>query len=380
MVLNRRHVVIKIIFSLKAVTPLFMTGANDSICEFRSSSLKGCIRYWFRAIYPHLLSQESRLFGSTDQRSPLIIRARVIREKIVKKGEPRWHKNGIVYLGYGILKKKFSEKTFYDIGSMFELELGFKRSLSADDQVKILSSVWALFMFAGIGSRSRRGFGAIRVVDIQDKNQLCDQLPSFRFRNREEWVSATRKFLDSIQIANKEFQHTAFGKDMQLIAMKQKTTAIDILNNIGESFQSFRSYIKERQYPEDRDLMLDYLNNRETPNLAPSRSAFGLPHNYFFPIKPRKKSGNVDIMDNSENNQRPQKGRRGSPLFIHVQEFENNTACGLFLFLPAPLIPKGQKITLSGSGVRPCKVKAPDFSAVTKYLNHLLKKGGEQIK
>jgi CRISPR-associated protein Cmr1 len=376
--------VTKIIFTLKAVTPLFMTGANDSICEFRASSLKGCIRYWFRAIYPHMLSQESRLFGDTNHRSPLIIRTRVNKGVLGQKGDQRWHNTSIAYLGYGAIardrqvRKTITQKAFFDIGSLFELELGFKRSLNDEDIVMILHSVWALFMLSGIGSRSRRGFGAVRIADIQDRNQLCTQLPAFKFGSRNEWLTTTRSFLDSIQIADKEYPHTAFNKQMQLIVMHQKSTAMEALRNIGDSFQRFRSYIKDCQYPEDRDMMLNYLKNGNPPRIAPSRAAFGLPHNYFFPFRPPK-SGNVDIMDNSDKNQRSQKGRRGSPLFIHVQEFENNAACGVFLFLPAPLIPKKQKIRLSGSRVRPCNVDPPDFSGVTKYLDHLVKKGGERL-
>ena len=115
-------------------------------------------------------------------------------------------------MGYGAIardsniRKTITQKAFYEIGSMFELELGFKRSLNDEDIVMILNSVWALFMLSGIGSRSRRGFGVIRIADIQDSNQLCTQLPSFKLRNRNEWLSTTKNFLNSITIADKEFQ------------------------------------------------------------------------------------------------------------------------------------------------------------------------------
>ncbi|MDI3498463.1 type III-B CRISPR module RAMP protein Cmr1, partial [Archaeoglobus sp.] len=37
-------------FTLEAITPVFMRGANQSKAEIRAASIKGLMRWWFRAL------------------------------------------------------------------------------------------------------------------------------------------------------------------------------------------------------------------------------------------------------------------------------------------------------------------------------------------
>jgi len=379
-VIKKEDILTKISFKLQSVTPLFMIGANNYSCEFRSSSIKGCIRYWFRAIYPNLLSEEKRLFGSTDFRSPLIIRSRSIKPVFGSKGDKSWNKSSISYLGFGAIDFKGTTQSFFKVGSVFDLELVFKGSLDATDQSYILNSVWGLFMLGGVGSRSRRGFGCMRVLDVQDEYGLLKNIPPFKFNNRNEYVDAVKKFIQLQTISNKQHNHTAFSSDMQLIITRDNHPSMVVLEKIGKNFQYFRSYIRDRQYPEDHDIMLNFLQKGIPPKKSPDRAAFGLPHNYFFPSRPSM-IGGVDILDGDQKGRKGQKGRRGSPLFIHIQGFEKGTSCGVFIFMPAPLIPENDKIVISGSKSyrRDVKVDPPDYSGVEKYLKHLIQKGEEKI-
>jgi len=82
-------------------------------------------------------------------------------------------------------------------------------------------------------------------------------------------------------------------------------------------------------------------------------------------------SGNVDLLENGG------KGRRASPLLIHVQEFSDNSACGVLTFLPAELLPSGKTLTLSGGNNKSTSVPAPDFSAITQFMDNVRKIGGK---
>ncbi|MDK2982628.1 MAG: CRISPR-associated protein Cmr1 [Thermococcaceae archaeon] len=64
-------------FELEAITPIFMRGANQNRAEIRAPSIKGVMRWWFRALAGNyfgsdivgLRKAEEYVFGSTNQRN-----------------------------------------------------------------------------------------------------------------------------------------------------------------------------------------------------------------------------------------------------------------------------------------------------------------------
>ena len=68
-------------FTLEAVTPIFMRGADQTKAEIRAPSIKGLMRWWFRALagsyfgddISGLRKAEEFVFGSTGRRSRIII-------------------------------------------------------------------------------------------------------------------------------------------------------------------------------------------------------------------------------------------------------------------------------------------------------------------
>ena len=68
----------RISFECRSVTPMFMYGADGSTPELRPASIKGVLRFWWRAIHgdlslKELHEKEGEIFGSTDKRSKVII-------------------------------------------------------------------------------------------------------------------------------------------------------------------------------------------------------------------------------------------------------------------------------------------------------------------
>ncbi len=68
-------------FTLEAVTPIFMRGADQTKAEIRAASIKGLMRWWFRALagsyfgddIAGLRKAEEYVFGSTKQRSKVVV-------------------------------------------------------------------------------------------------------------------------------------------------------------------------------------------------------------------------------------------------------------------------------------------------------------------
>ena len=40
----------RLTFKLQVVTPLFLSGANQQVAELRPPSIRGALRFWFRAM------------------------------------------------------------------------------------------------------------------------------------------------------------------------------------------------------------------------------------------------------------------------------------------------------------------------------------------
>ena len=184
--------------TLEVITPVFMSGANQSVPELRAASFKGALRYWFRAMMGNvtknidkLKSVEADIFGSTEKTSNLIIYIADKREDIyrITENNDTEVKDGIAYLGYAFVKwtkgKGFVWKKPYYIpvlggkGTYFAIKFIFRRfDVWKRYRNAIEASLWLLSHFGGLGARTRRGFGSIRCRDIDsswlDWSYSCD--------------------------------------------------------------------------------------------------------------------------------------------------------------------------------------------------------------
>jgi CRISPR-associated protein Cmr1 len=153
-----------ITFQCKTTTPLVMNGAygnNDP--ELRPPGIKASLRFWWRALNGHLLltqlkEQEAAIFGSTKGRSKVIIRVEEnIDETLKRKYSLLPHKGG-------------SEAEAFNPNQSFKIRIDFDEKVFSVDEMK------NLFVLActlgGWGKRSRRGFGAVTVVAINNQPYL----------------------------------------------------------------------------------------------------------------------------------------------------------------------------------------------------------------
>ena len=145
-----------ITFECETITPMFLAGADGVTPELRAPSIKGALRFWWRAMNGHLnLTElkkvEGEIFGDTGKRSKVIIR---VIEPLIKTNDEFLlpHKNG------GSKPKAFSIK------ENFKIQLSLvKNSLFSKDQLEKLFITTSIL--GGLGKRSRRGFGSFRITD-----------------------------------------------------------------------------------------------------------------------------------------------------------------------------------------------------------------------
>lgn len=156
-----------ITFECEVITPMFLAGADGSTPELRPPSIKGALRFWWRALNGHLgqselYKREGRIFGSTEHgRSKVII-------QITK--DMQW--DGRSSAAPTPHKPRFDKSAFRP-GQRFEVKLGLTQDVKFGGEdtfdIKALEKLFLLIAtLGGIGGRVRRGFGAFNIVDIQD--------------------------------------------------------------------------------------------------------------------------------------------------------------------------------------------------------------------
>ncbi|NKC15558.1 MAG: type III-B CRISPR module RAMP protein Cmr1 [Gammaproteobacteria bacterium] len=161
----------------EVLTPLFMGEADQSESALRPPSIKGLLRFWYRAVAPTAACSEAELFGGAGKhqgQAPFLLRVRIDKDRAGQpaswhwnnrqiarfdKGHGRETRNGLRYLGYpfglGAQREALAPAT------RFILEALFPKPATAAQRRALLAAVWLLGHLGGAGSRARRGFGSL---------------------------------------------------------------------------------------------------------------------------------------------------------------------------------------------------------------------------
>ena len=158
-------------FKCEVVTPMFLAGADGIEPDLRPPSIKGAMRFWWRALHGYmdvktLREKEVEVFGGggdSAKRSRLII----------KTSHPKWdgvyeapmlphkpHKRDQVW------KEAYKpENTVFDV--QFRISHGDREF----DLEKFRSFFILTLLLGGFGKRSRRGFGSVKITGIKSNDQ-----------------------------------------------------------------------------------------------------------------------------------------------------------------------------------------------------------------
>lgn len=154
-------------FTCKVITPLFLGGANGEIPELRAPSIKGAMRYWWRAMHANLpmaemRKRESALFGGADpgNRSKVLIRIPDARER----------RSVVSAL---LVPHKGTRKEAIEPGEQFTVQLTWLATQPLYEHSKLapLEQLERHFiltcLLGGFGKRVRRGMGSAGITSIQ---------------------------------------------------------------------------------------------------------------------------------------------------------------------------------------------------------------------
>jgi CRISPR-associated protein Cmr1 len=274
----------RLTFELEFITPAFIGGANQQ-AELRPASFVGLLRWWWRALkgecdIEKLRAEEVKIFGGIAKNpkkeeikkmaSPVYLRVEgdVSKDKgLIKKygldlifDEKKraffGSHIGVGYLYYFMIlpKKKRNgqeeeRREFIEPGSRLKLTL-----IGKDEVLKhYIASLWALVFLGGVGARSRRGGGNLRVVGYEPKDFVEDLEISFTpTDNLREWlienIKNAKKLVGSSNTSCDKYSNLPYPKngDIKLEISETKfNTWYEALNDIGKEFMRFRRENKQ---------------------------------------------------------------------------------------------------------------------------------------
>ncbi len=250
----------QITFEIETVTPMFLSGADQNRAELRAASIKGLLRYWWRALQAEsdldkLRDRESRIFGSADERkggassfSIRITRSADIRTartdeflqrphyKIPVEGKP-FKMNILGYLAYGLydIKKGFL-RDYILPGEKFSIVITLLRRNCFDD---VIAAMLAFSLFGGIGSRTRNGLGSF---DISNRTEAFAAIKdSFDINNPYQ----TENLKKLAKQAGEVSSYSSFSKGTKVFRAKNCfSTGLDALADVGKTYRSGRGFLE----------------------------------------------------------------------------------------------------------------------------------------
>jgi len=172
-----------LVFDCELVSPLFLYGADQKNPELRAPSLKGNLRFWWRAVQAEknislLKAQEGKIFGGTgskvdtghnagktsqgqEGRSSFTIK--IASEKINKQQESQ------------LPHKPTNFKPTAIVNTLFKIECLYVRLPEEFSDIKLKALVELTSLLGGMGKRSRRGFGSFRILRCNgQKSELAE--------------------------------------------------------------------------------------------------------------------------------------------------------------------------------------------------------------
>lgn len=366
---------------IEFLTPCFLGGADPAKkAEWRAASVRGQLRWWLRAVVggrfggdlERVREMETAWLGRTDRRSPVRV-STLGRPAQVTEENPRWgrslspeelarawnlnphqngwyealerlrgpHTNPLLYLGYGCLANTRSgirmKRACLAPGAKGAIRLQLRRFAGqSSDESLWRHVVWAWLHLGGIGSRSRRGFGAMQLIRAEGL------LDGWEVATREEFAAQVKALLDFSGRGEETadlpgWSHFSPRARVYLGAEPAADWA-GALVRAGAWLMAFR-----RRYGMPRDER-ESLRNRDyswaktaaeptSREHIPDRAGFGLP----LPFGKQIVTWGEHGADN----------RRASPLLISVARLDRRYF-PVLTYLPAQLVPKGETLRFKG--------------------------------
>lgn len=185
-------------FLCEVISPLVMNGGEKNETEIRAPSIKGWLRFWWRAVQGHdnkeiLRNREAEIFGATWEKSSFSIKVRQYGELRTEKISltPHHDKNYCSRQNPSCIfgKNPRCLKSLKSVKAIFEMQFLVEFMFYNPEWKDRISDLFEVACFlGGLGRRARRGFGSIKIVSCDDVpyeieptlEMICDKLNAIK--------------------------------------------------------------------------------------------------------------------------------------------------------------------------------------------------------
>ncbi|MGC8643854.1 MAG: type III-B CRISPR module RAMP protein Cmr1 [Isosphaeraceae bacterium] len=386
---------------LQAVTPLWTGGASRQT-EVRPPSVRGALRFWFRALAGGLLGEElasvsraeSAVFGGINRASPVVVRlfgSPRIRAMVIDGAQEL---PGMAYMFWSVFQQKRDPIL---PGERFRLRLNSRpfpfapvevegRTLGMTESFELAAaSLWLMVRLGGVGARSRRGGGG--TMAVANPADWPEQLPPLLSTARApaELAEELSRGLQQVRQvfgwpARPPADPSSYDVLHERVCQLYLTDLTfpswwEALNWAGEQFHMFR--VEHKLDATGVAALL--LQGRMAANTI-KRAVFGLPINFFFKsIFAELTSRGIDSREarrKASASVSPSRGMgRASPLFFRILPLATNptTYTVLMGVFRSRLLPDHEMVVKpSDYSLRPARIDVPtDFSPIDQWFDHV---------
>ncbi len=388
--------IIKQVRHYKLITPLFgggvEAGVNDDITPISGKAIRGHLRFWWRATrggqfgdLKSLLDFESQLFGAaSDEKDKKINTEKKYFVKVdievtnkgredfpyeVKNNQHRIPqtrlREGTIVPSYASfpLQPSTSDGDYRDGMKTKAVKVGVEFTLTISFPSKhrehIEAALWAWETFGGIGARTRRGFGALRLESIDGVNIPRPD----RLTNLSEVKTAIDKqlkgyvvegeWIEYLSHLNQEtiYEVTAFNKD-PLVCWRGLIEKLNLFRQ-QRNPPNENPLIPRRSKWNEPEAIRKITDQRLLkhqpiePNFVKfPRAAFGLPISFQFKDRDKHNPFNKNKDPRKTLLKLAESERLASPLILRPLAVSRTQFVGIALILDGTLLPDDMKLVL----------------------------------
>jgi CRISPR-associated protein Cmr1 len=384
------------------ITPLFGGGVEpgyaDPVTVVRIPGMRGHLRFWWRATrgghfngdLKEMKKKEDEIWGATstaEQPAPSAVQIKVTCTnegspdhpfEISPRGKPQAREGSTApaYAAFPLqpsdeearqLRRNNAETKAVYVGVQFFAEISFRD----EHRREVEAALWAWETFGGIGARTRRGFGALRVAGIQErklgeekwqkvdvdlpistdvvKKWIQDKFTAFEIKGKwPESVPNLSNSLSQLKVVKAQVEvRGAGGKGKGQVTRTTVFTTQEVWEYLIFKLKKFRQarYDKDQGKSVDNDYGLSHwpeaneIRRRLNPTTEMGQAAvirkfprarLGLPINFHFPHD--QDAPDVELVGTESK-------RRASPLILRPLVCADGKTIGLAVVLFPTILP-----------------------------------------
>ena len=233
----------KAVFKVKVLTPMFMGGANPyDEPELRAASIRGAMRFWFRAMAGAITNDpkevyrlESKVFGDTEKKSKVVVR--VLKQPTIENFGKSLQMDSVKYIGYGLYGTGNRPNRKY-LNGEGKIEIDFP------DKYKrhIGYVLWFIQYVGGLGARSKKGFGSVKIDTDEKEIENILSLPVDEVLKSDKITSRIAKLWNGVNVkeTTSDFPSLSPGQFEYKLVKTQFTYTDEILKWINRNYRILR--------------------------------------------------------------------------------------------------------------------------------------------